>query len=181
MKEWYFAKDGQQIGPVPVEALRTRYAEGEMKKSDLVWREGMSDWRPLADVDELLPLLAATAAPKNIPPPLKNLNSPYASNLSDPESAPLISSTPKTAPTNGLAVASLCCGIASFLGFWILTAIPAVICGHMARGQIRASRGNQQGDGLALGGLIMGYAIIVLSILAVIAIICIFFGFYTIN
>src|SRR5882724_11046571 len=31
------------------------------------------------------------------------------------------------APTNSLAVASLVCGLVQFLGFWVLTGIPAII------------------------------------------------------
>jgi hypothetical protein len=60
---------------------------------------------------------------------------------------------PPTPPTNGLAIASLVCGIGAFvIG---LSFIPAIICGHIARGQIR--RTGEQGGGLALAGLILGY------------------------
>jgi hypothetical protein len=54
---------------------------------------------------------------------------------------------------NGLAVAALVCGIATFVVG--LTFIPAIICGHLARRQIR--RTGERGDGMALGGLILGY------------------------
>ena len=59
-----------------------------------------------------------------------------------------------TAPrTNGLAVAALVCGIATFvIG---LTFVPAIVCGHLARRQI--GRTGERGDGMALGGLILGY------------------------
>jgi hypothetical protein len=60
---------------------------------------------------------------------------------------------PPAAATNGLAIASLVCGIGAFvIG---LSFIPAIICGHIARGQIR--RTGEQGGGLALAGLILGY------------------------
>ena len=60
---------------------------------------------------------------------------------------------PPAPPTNGLAVASLVCGVGTFvIG---LSFIPAIICGHIARGQIR--RTGEQGGGLALAGLILGY------------------------
>jgi Domain of unknown function (DUF4190) len=56
-------------------------------------------------------------------------------------------------PTNGLAIASLVCGVGTFvIG---ISFIPAIICGHIARGQIR--RTGEQGGGLALAGLILGY------------------------
>ena len=57
--------------------------------------------------------------------------------------------------TNSLAVAALVCGVAEFFTLG-LTAIPAVILGHMARGQIR--RTGEHGRGLALAGLILGWA-----------------------
>jgi hypothetical protein len=60
---------------------------------------------------------------------------------------------PPTAPTNGLAIAALVCGVGGFvIG---LSFIPAIICGHLARKQIRQT--GEQGAGLALAGLILGY------------------------
>jgi len=57
-------------------------------------------------------------------------------------------------PTNGLAIGSMVCGIAEIftLGF---AAIPAVILGHLARGQIK--RTGERGDGMAIAGLVLGY------------------------
>ncbi len=64
--------------------------------------------------------------------------------------------------TPGVAIASLCLGIASlFLGF--LTGIPAVICGHATLRRIRAGRA-VGGKGLAVAGLVMGYALSLLSL-----------------
>lgn len=162
MNEWYFAKNGQQSGPVSVEDLRARFGAGSLNSSDLVWCEGMSDWKPLGEVAELAASRPASAMAASSPPVLQN--SPDASSSVDPAS-PYGGPVQPNVPTNGLAVASLCCGIASFLGFWILTALPAVICGHMARGQIRESHGGQQGSGMALAGLIMGYLMIALTLL----------------
>jgi hypothetical protein len=51
------------------------------------------------------------------------------------------------AKTNGLAIASLACGLAQF-AFGPLATIPAIVCGHMARSQIK--RTGEQGAGLAL-------------------------------
>lgn len=57
--------------------------------------------------------------------------------------------------TSGLAITSMVLGISSF--FCLITGIPAVICGHIARGNIKRSLGQQTGDGFALAGLITGY------------------------
>ncbi len=79
--------------------------------------------------------------------------------------------SPLPAPaTSGHAIASLVCGIAS-LAFCGLTAIPAVITGHMARSRIRASGGAIGGDGMALAGLITGYCGLVLCLVTVAAMI----------
>jgi hypothetical protein len=60
---------------------------------------------------------------------------------------------PPAPPTNGLAIAALVCGVGGFvIG---LSFIPAIICGHLARRQIRQT--GEQGAGLALAGLILGY------------------------
>ncbi len=73
------------------------------------------------------------------------------------------------APTNPMAIASLVCGLTQFLGFWVVTGIPAIIMGHVARRQIR-ERG-EQGDGMALAGMILGYIGLVLAIVFTIIII----------
>jgi hypothetical protein len=57
-------------------------------------------------------------------------------------------------PTNGLAVGALVCGILEFFTLGI-AAVPAVILGHMARGQIR--RTGERGDGMAITGLVLGW------------------------
>ncbi len=73
------------------------------------------------------------------------------------------------ASTNSLARASMILGVAEFFSMG-LTAIPAVICGHVAKREMRQT--GQRGDGLATAGLVLGYMaiifwgiIIVLSIL----------------
>lgn len=61
----------------------------------------------------------------------------------------------------GLSIASMCCGIAAFvgLGFFLLPQLAAVILGHMALKREPAGRG------MAIAGLVMGYAGIALAIL----------------
>lgn len=66
--------------------------------------------------------------------------------------------------TVGQATASLVLGILSLILLGILTAIPAVICGHVAKSKIKKNPENLQGEGQALAGLIMGYIVIAGSI-----------------
>ena len=70
---------------------------------------------------------------------------------------------PPPTGTNSMAIASMVLGVAEFFTAG-LTAIPAVICGHVARRQMKLS--SQRGDGLATSGLVLGYmAIIFWSVL----------------
>ena len=59
--------------------------------------------------------------------------------------------------TNGLAITSLILSIASFVALPLIGSIGGVVCGHIARGQLRRSREYEQGDGLALAGVIVGW------------------------
>jgi hypothetical protein len=52
-----------------------------------------------------------------------------------------------------MAITALVCGAASFVVG--ITFIPAIVCGHIAQRQIRQT--GEQGGGLALAGLILGY------------------------
>jgi hypothetical protein len=70
---------------------------------------------------------------------------------------------PPAPPTNGLAIAALVCGVGGFVVG--LSFIPAIICGHLARRQIRQT--GEQGAGLALAGLILGYVGIALFIVLI--------------
>lgn len=64
---------------------------------------------------------------------------------------------PYVAQTSTLAIVSLVSGILGWTLVPTLGAIVAVITGHMAKNEIRASGGHLAGDGLATVGLILGY------------------------
>ncbi len=73
--------------------------------------------------------------------------------------------------TDGKAIASLILG---FFFFFLPAAIVAVILGHISLSEIRKSAGRLKGEGLAIGGLVLGYmglaALPVILIIAAIAI-----------
>jgi uncharacterized RDD family membrane protein YckC len=50
--DWYYVKDGSQVGPLPVSDLRARVTSGEIGPQTLVWAAGMSEWRPWSEVQE---------------------------------------------------------------------------------------------------------------------------------
>lgn len=70
--------------------------------------------------------------------------------------------------TSGTAIASLIFGIVAWVGLPVIAALVAVICGHIARGEIRRMPpGTIEGDGMAIAGMILGYVQLVLCVLAI--------------
>ncbi|MFC1409157.1 DUF1707 and DUF4190 domain-containing protein [Streptacidiphilus sp. N1-12] len=57
-------------------------------------------------------------------------------------------------PKNGLAVASLVLALTEFVTLGA-TAVPALICGHVAKSQLR--RRDEEGDGMATAGIVLGW------------------------
>lgn len=77
--------------------------------------------------------------------------------------------------TSPLAIVSLVAGLLGWtLAPW-LGSIIAIITGHMARAEIRRDPSGLEGDGLAIAGLVLGWSMILLSLLTVLAIV-LFFG-----
>jgi hypothetical protein len=130
------------------EYLGAAYSEGRLSKDEYDARlENALSARTYADLDQLvIDLPAAQAAA--VPPVVKT--------------ATVV--TPVT-KTNGLAIASLACGIAQF-AFGPMATIPAIVLGHVARHQIR--RTGEQGAGLALAGLVLGWAAVILGIVLIV-------------
>ncbi|MGF1679496.1 MAG: DUF4339 domain-containing protein [Candidatus Methylacidiphilales bacterium] len=46
--QWYYAVNGQQRGPVDESELKRMLSRGEVRADDLVWKDGMEDWKPLS-------------------------------------------------------------------------------------------------------------------------------------
>jgi len=70
--------------------------------------------------------------------------------------------------TSKLAVWSLVLALAGFILVG-LTSLPAVVCGHLALSGIKKSNGRQTGQGLAVAGLICGYLMSVIFVIAMLA------------
>ena len=48
--EWYYVKDGERVGPVGDDTFSLLVREGEVVPTSLVWREGLADWTPYAQL-----------------------------------------------------------------------------------------------------------------------------------
>ena len=76
----------------------------------------------------------------------------------------VVQTVPRTPP---VAIWSLILAVLSFTCGWLFTAIPAVICGHIARAKIRKSGGALGGKGIATAGLVLGYIALVVGIMGI--------------
>ncbi len=63
--QYFYAANGQQAGPVGFEQLRALFANRTVNKDTLVWKQGMQNWTPLSEIEELKAFLGG-----NTPPPL---------------------------------------------------------------------------------------------------------------
>ena len=52
---WYYESNGLQQGPVSESELRQLITLGRISKHNLLWRNGMHDWTPLGEVEDLSP------------------------------------------------------------------------------------------------------------------------------
>jgi hypothetical protein len=69
--------------------------------------------------------------------------------------------------SSSLAIVSLVSGIASWFVLPLIGAIIAVITGHMAKKEIRESAGRLSGVEMANAGLLLGYAQLAVSFIAI--------------
>ena len=51
--EWYYSHDGQQYGPCSDAELKQRVASGQVRPTDLVWHEGMDQWKSAGETGGL--------------------------------------------------------------------------------------------------------------------------------
>ena len=104
------------------------------------------EWRPLESYPEFSLLT---------PPPL-----PQTSEVLKTESPKIAEKVSSNKKTSVLAILSLACGIISFAGATIFSAIPAIILGHISLRKI-SSNSNLKGKVLARSGIILGYLLFV--------------------
>jgi hypothetical protein len=84
-------------------------------------------------------------------------------------STPIRTSTP--------AILSLVFGLACWFVLPLLGAIVAVVCGHVARSEIRqAATGTVDGERMAFAGMILGYVQLALGFLIMLTLVGAFFG-----
>ena len=142
----HVARDGKQLGIFSLEEVNRQLAAGTLRLSDQAWSEGAACWAALSTVPGV-----AAAAPASAPQ-ISSAPAPAAPTALVPQK--------KTEPLaimalvfGGLGIFGFCCGL------FLASAVAGVVCGHLALSKIKANP-ELEGHGLALSGLIIGYAAI---------------------
>jgi Domain of unknown function (DUF4190)/GYF domain 2 len=139
--------DGKEYGPITIEVLRQWIAQGRANGQSKVLPEGATEWKTVAELPELAPLL--TAPPLTITAPGPISLAPVARN-------------------NSFAVAGLTLGILGLtLGlcccYGLPFSVPGIICSIVALNQIKNDPLVHQGRNLAIAGLILSILSILLG------------------
>jgi hypothetical protein len=140
-----------------------RVEEGASAKAEEpAEEEAPSEWQEL---EPDTPTGAAEALPAvPAPPPLPVPPRPAA---------------PAAVQTSGMAIASLVMGIVGWTVLPLLGSILAIVFGYAARNEIRRRPGELSGDGLAVTGLVLGWLMVGISVVALclgLLGFCFFFG-----
>ena len=154
MDNIYIVRGSEQAGPFTDAQIRAQLASGELTGASLVWWDGLPEWTPISRTPLAAPVAAAVA-------PVAPVMAPLAPAPLAPTTAETLAPAPLAAKTSTLAIVSLVTGILGF--FCGISAIAAVITGHMARGEFQRNPG-LEGKTMALVGLILGYIVIALMV-----------------
>lgn len=152
--QWFFAQNGQQRGPVSLDALKQMCATGQVRPSDLVWSEGMPTWQPAGKISGLI-------APGSIPPPLPGVANASAVGYATPAGYGV--APPRLGDDAGtrwlLPVGrSPWAIVAGYMGLFSVLLLPAplaLVFGVIAIRDIRRHP-ERRGMGRAVFGIVMG-------------------------
>ena len=149
--DWYFARDGAQQGPVWLSKLQRMADAGEIGPTTLIWRDGLEQWTPGSQVQELsfpvrLDQISAARDDAHATPGVSVTLPPrQASGTID------LANPPNR--TSILAINSL---IMACLWLFGLGSLAAIVLAVMALRQIARSQGTLTGRRLAIAGMIAG-------------------------
>jgi hypothetical protein len=93
-----------------------------------------------------------------------------------PAAAPPVGAAVASKRTSVAAIISLVAGILTWFSvplLWLVVptpvcAIAAIVAGHMARAEIRRDPQHVEGNGLAIAGLVLGWSLVLMVILAIV-------------
>ena len=172
--QWYYSKNGTQLGPIGTEDIQAKLASGEISQADLVWKDGMADWLPAGQVPDLRPVLQATSPTPSVTSAPAVGTSPYSPPAAQAPAAPVSYTGVPVSPNCAKAttamvlgicglVFSFCCGLVG-----LVCGILAIVFGSQAKKQIAQNPMWANDLGKAKSGVIMGWIAIALSIIVTI-------------
>ena len=169
-QKFFVSDDGKEKLSITKAELQAGIDTGKHTDKTLAWTKGMNGWLPLSDpswekqgivlepvlselpnpIEDENPELPPTPTPVQKPkpsPPNPNIDAKPISKIEKTANSRIEENPPKI---SGIAIASLVCGL-------LLIPIVSIALGHIARSQIKKSKGTLYGKGIALAGLILGY------------------------
>ncbi len=117
-RKYWIIKDGKACGPMPREALNGLAAETK------VWRQGLPQWIPAAQLPELADLIARRQQPPVLPqPPMTEapMTEPITAQISEQATEPTIVRVPYVAPKTHLTAAIVVAAVIFLLFFFFLS------------------------------------------------------------
>ncbi len=141
--------DGREYGPITADQVREWITEGRANAQTVARAEGAAQWKPLIEYLEFAPVLARMAPALPAPTPIS------------------VAPTPRT---NSMAMTGLVMGILSITcGLCCCYGMPfnvlGIIFSLVALAQIRNDPQSQQGRPLAIAGLVLSLASILLAVI----------------
>ena len=138
--------DGREYGPITADQLREWIAQGRATAQTRVQAEGSAQWKPLTEYLEFAAALSRALPPQPAPGPIS------------------ITPTPRTNP---MALTSMIMGIISITCCMCCYGMPfnvlGIIFSLVALAQIKNDPLSQEGRGLAVAGLVLSIASIVMA------------------
>lgn len=141
-----------------IDVLKAAFAEGRLTREELAWRESRvlaaRTYGELAALVGDLPVGPFGAFPPPVAPRYPYPPGPYQQAYPPAPYAPGYGPLVPARKTNGMAIASLVSAFVPF--FFFLGPVAAIVSGHIALEQIDKTK--EGGRGMAVAGLILGYA-----------------------
>jgi hypothetical protein len=150
MPSWFYARGGQQQGPIEFDQLQALAAQHQLMPHDLVWTEGMADWQPASRVGGLV-FTPPQVQPQSFQPQQQSLPRQPVQYLSQPQNYAV------GGPASEQSTLAVTAFVLSVLGFFSCGTLGfgGLICGWAALNGMRRT-GDFRRRGLALAAVWIG-------------------------
>lgn len=70
---WYLANEGTPDGPFSIRDLDVKFRTQELASGTFAWKEGMAEWKPLFEIEQIKRVLQESTDEVNDPQVRKNM------------------------------------------------------------------------------------------------------------